>query len=223
MEEAHFLLAFTTGLTGSGHCIGMCGGLIAAFSLSPHGRKGGLPFQLFYHLGRITTYTLIGAGVGWLGSVIAYTDAFRQVSRIVLVGSDIFIIVVGLGTAGAFHSLNIMRLDFPGPMTWLTSATKALQNLPPMISALPLGLIMGYLPCGFLYAVAITAAQTASPITAATIMLGFGLGTVPALFLFGGTAGWLGERARTWMLRIAGLLVASMGVINLIKHLKMMA
>jgi hypothetical protein len=40
--------------------------------------------------------------------------------------------------------------------------------------------------------------------------------------LFGGAAHWLSGRARTWMLRVAGLLVAGMGGINLLEHLTMM-
>lgn len=223
MEITPFFLALTTGLAGSGHCIGMCGGLVAAFSLTPHGRRGGILFQLLYHLGRLTTYTLIGAAVGWLGSAIAYTDTFREVSRVVLIGSDLFIIVIGVGTLGAFSSLNIMRLDFPGPTTLFIAASRELRMLPPALSALPLGLLMGLLPCGFLYAVAITAAQSASPQSAALVMLGFGIGTVPALFLFGSATGWLGERARAWLLRLAGLMVAIMGIYNLFKHVAMLA
>jgi len=223
MADTQFFLALTTGLLGSGHCIGMCGGLVAAFSLTSQGRQGGLMFQTLYHFGRVITYSLIGLAVGWIGSAIAYADSFREISRIVLIGSDLFIIAIGLGTAGALHVLNIMRLDFPGPTVLFVNLSKRLRVLPPWLSALPLGLVMGLLPCGFLYAVAITAAQTASPTEACLIMLGFGLGTVPALFLFGGTAAWLGERARVWMLRTAGLLVAIMGAVNLVDHLRMLA
>ncbi|PLY01373.1 MAG: sulfite exporter TauE/SafE family protein [Desulfuromonas sp.] len=222
MSETHFLLALSTGLMGSGHCIGMCGGLIAAFSLSTPGRQGGLLFQTLYHLGRITTYSLIGLAAGAMGSAIAYTDSFREISRVVLVGSDLFIIVVGLGTAGTFKALNIMRLDFPGPTRLVTSVSRKLHRLPVSLAALPLGLVMGLLPCGFLYAVAITAAQTASMLEATLVMFGFGLGTLPALILFGGTTAWMGEHARVWMLRIAGLMVAIMGILNLIQHLQLM-
>ena len=54
------------------------------------------------------------------------------------------------------------------------------------------------------------------------MLLAFGLGTAPSLFFFGGAAHWLSGKARTWMLRSAGLVVAGMGVINLVKHLRMM-
>jgi sulfite exporter TauE/SafE len=222
MSDSLIYMAFVTGLLGTGHCIGMCGGLVSALSLSEAGRQGGWFFHLLYNLGRISTYTFIGAVVGWLGSALAYTDRFKMVTRSLLIGSDVFVILVGLGTAGLFAWLNVSKLDFPGPMKAMTLAVAGLRRLPPAISALPLGLLFGFIPCGYLYAVAITAAQSASVATGALMLFAFGLGTAPALLLFGGAAHWLSGRARTWMLRIAGLVVAGMGVINLIKHMRMM-
>lgn len=222
MSESLIYMAFITGLMGTGHCIGMCGGLVGALSLSEAGQKGGWLFHLLYNTGRITTYTFIGAVVGWLGSALAYTDKFKLVTRVLLLGSDLFVIFIGLGTAGLFAWLNFSKLDFPGPMQLMTRATGSLRRLPPALSALPLGLMFGFIPCGYLYAVAITAAQSASVVTGAAMMLAFGIGTAPSLFFFGSAAHWLSGRARSWMLRIAGLTVAGMGVINLIKHLRMM-
>ena len=222
MSDSLIYMAFVTGLLGTGHCIGMCGGLVSALSLSEAGRQGGWFFHLLYNLGRISTYTFIGAVVGWLGSALAYTDRFKMVTRSLLIGSDVFVILVGLGTAGLFAWLNVSKLDFPGPMKAMTVAVVGLRRLPPAISALPLGLLFGFIPCGYLYAVAITAAQSASVATGALMLFAFGLGTAPSLLLFGSAAHWLSGRARTWMLRIAGLVVAGMGVINLIKHMRMM-
>lgn len=222
MSDSLIYMAFVTGLLGTGHCIGMCGGLIGALSLSEAGKKGGWFFHLLYHAGRLTTYTFIGALVGWLGSALAYTDQFRMVTRSLLVGSDLFVILVGLGTAGAFTWINASKLDFPGPMRAMTAAVNRLRHLPPALAALPLGLLFGFIPCGYLYAVAITAAQSTSVATGALMLLAFGLGTAPSLLLLGGSAHWLSGRARIWMLRIAGLVVAAMGVVNLFRHLRMM-
>jgi sulfite exporter TauE/SafE len=222
MSESLIYMAFVTGLLGTGHCIGMCGGLVGALSLSEAGQKGGWLFHLLYNAGRITTYTIIGALVGWLGSALAYTDKFKAVTRSLLLSSDVFIILVGLGTAGLFSWLNASKLDFPGPMQVVARATTGLRKLPPALSALPLGLLFGFIPCGYLYAVAITAAQSASMATGALMLFVFGVGTAPALFFFGSAAHWVSGRARTWMLRVAGLVVAAMGVTNLLKHLKMM-
>lgn len=222
MSGSLISMAFITGLMGSGHCIGMCGGLVGALSLSEAGQKGGWLFHLLYNVGRITTYTFIGALVGWLGSAMAYTDQFRVITRSLLLASDLFVILVGLGTAGLYSWLNASRLDFPGPMQVMTSAVHDLRKLPPALAALPLGLLFGFIPCGYLYAVAITAAQSADVTTGALMLLAFGLGTSPSLLIFGSATHWLSGRARSWMLRIAGLLVAGMGVINLVRHLSLM-
>ena len=53
-------------------------------------------------------------------------------------------------------------------------------------------------------------------------MFAFGLGTAPSLFCFGTATQWLGAKARQWMLRTAGLLVALMGLYNLFRHLHLM-
>ncbi len=222
MDGPLISMAFVTGLLGTGHCIGMCGGLVGALSLSEAGRKGGWWFHLLYNAGRITTYTFIGALVGWLGSALAYTDRFKLVTRSLLLASDVFVILIGLGTAGLFAWLNVSRLDFPGPMQAMTFAVRRLRRLPPAFAALPLGLLFGFIPCGWLYQIAITAAQSASVVTGALMLLAFGLGTAPSLLLLGGTAHWMSGRARVWMLRTAGLVVAAMGGLNLFRHLHMM-
>ena len=162
--EPLYSMAFITGFLGSGHCLGMCGGIVTALSLSDGGQQGGPFFHLLYNSGRLFTYGLIGLLVGWLGSLMAYTKAFEGVSLWLLIASDLFIIVIGLGTAGAFQRLNIMQLEFRGPLQTLTRAVRQLRQLPNGFAALPLGLIFGFLPCGFLYAMAITAAQTAAPV-----------------------------------------------------------
>ena len=222
MIEPLIYMGFTTGLLGAGHCLGMCGSLVGALSLTATGRPGGWSFHLLYNAGRIATYTLIGALAGWLGSALAYADRFREVTRALLLASDLFIILVGLGTAGLFAGLSVARLDFPGPLRAMTRAVQHLRGWPAGLAALPLGLLFGLLPCGYLYAVAISAAQGGDPLLGALTMAAFGLGTAPSLLLFGGATQWLGTTARAWMLKTAGLLVAAMGVVNLVRHLRLL-
>jgi sulfite exporter TauE/SafE len=217
-----YSMALATGFLGSGHCLGMCGGLISALSIALAGRQQNLLFQGLYHLGRLVTYSLIGALVGWLGSVLAYANQFHGLMRLALVGSDCFIIVVGLGTAGLFHRLNVMGLNFPGPVQAITRASLVLIRRPSAFAALPLGLLMGFLPCGFLYSMIITATQTASLAKGSLTLLFFGLGTTPALFLFGSSIDWLSQQARSWMLRAAGCLVAAMGGYHLSQHITLL-
>jgi sulfite exporter TauE/SafE len=221
MNEPLITMALFTGLLGSGHCIGMCGGLVAALSLSDTGKRGGVFFQLLYNVGRIITYSGIGWLVGWLGSAFAYANTLAGLTRGLLIGSDLFVIIVVRFRAGVFSFLKIngMQLEFPGPVQKITRLVTKLNKMPPALSALPLGLIMGFLPCGFLYAMIIAAGQSASAANGALMMLSFGLGTLPALFLFGYTAHWLTARMRSLMLRWAGIMVALMGAYNLYRHL----
>jgi len=222
MIEPVFYMALTTGFLGSGHCIGMCGGLVTALAMATARQKGRILFQILYNIGRITTYTVAGAVLGYLGSVLAYTNLFHGAMRFALIGSDIFVIAIGLGSAGLFSRLNIMNMEFAAPARIVRRITLPLQKIPGFLAALPMGLAMGFLPCGFSYAMAMTAAQTASAATGALTMLFFGLGTAPALLLFGGAAQWLSIKARSRMLRCAGVMVAAIGAYNLIKHLEML-
>ncbi len=215
-----YSLALMTGLFGSAHCIGMCGGIVTALSLTTDGRSSGLLFHLLYNIGRTMTYGLIGLVVGGLGSALAMSGSYQQVTLGLLIFSDILVILIGLGSIGLFRRINIMALEFAGPVQSLTRAVNGLRRLPPALSALPLGLLFGFLPCGLLYAMAITAAGSADPFRGAVTMIAFGLGTLPALFLVGGTAQWF-SRKRNWMLKGAGLLVALMGCYNLVRHLTM--
>ena len=112
-----------------------------------------------------------------------------------------------------------MQLEFPGPVRQITGAVARLRKLPPTLSSLPLGITMGFLPCGFLYAMILAAAQSAGAMSGAMMMLAFGLGTMPVLFLFGSTANLLTARMRSRMLSLAGLLIALMGAYNLYRHL----
>ena len=216
-----YTLAFTTALFGSGHCIGMCGGLVTALGLSSDGRRAGLSFHLLYNLGRTLTYTSIGLAVGWVGSAMVYKQSLHGITRYLLLGSDILVILAGLGTAGLFSWFNLTRFEFGGPIRSLTKATRRIRKLPPAASALPLGLLFGFLPCGFLYAMILCAAQSADIFTGGGIMLAFGLGTLPSLFVVGSAAHLIGHSKRVGMFRIAGVLVALMGSYNLYRHLRM--
>lgn len=233
MIDPIYPMALMTGFLGSGHCLGMCGGLISALSLAHVRQHQAVLFHGLYQGGRIITYTLVGALVGWLGSVLAYANRFHSLMRLALVGSDLLVITVGLGTVVLFHRWNLLHFDLPGPGRLISRAVRALTGPLPLrpdgghlprstYTALPLGLLMGFLPCGFSYAMAITAAQSASLTTGALTMLCFGVGTAPALLLFGCTVHWLSLRAREGMIRGAGLMVALMGIYHLRHHIALL-
>lgn len=218
MIDPLYTMALATGFLGSGHCLGMCGGMVAALSLA-WGGQSGVGFHLLYNCGRLLTYTLIGIIVGWFGALFAYTEALHGVARYVLLGSDLLVIVIGLGTAGVLGRLGGRWLQGGKTGCLLTAGVRHLRRFPALVAALPLGMAMGFLPCGFLYAMVLTAAQSSGPERGGLTMLAFGLGTAPALLFFGGAAGWLSATARQRMLQAAGVMVVLMGAINLYRHL----
>lgn len=213
-------LAFMTGLLGSGHCLGMCGGLVAACAMTAGRGPAGIFFQLSYHAGRLCTYAVIGAVVGALGSTLAVTEA-SGVTRVILIASDLFVIVVGVASTRLLPLPNFLDSGHAGTSGLFAAAVRHLGALPPQLRGFPLGLLLGWLPCGFVYALALTAAQSGTAVLGALTMFAFGLGTVPALFLFGSTAQWFSNNVRVALLRVAGGLVAAMGVIHLFRHVKM--
>lgn len=221
MIDPIYSIVLSTAFLGSGHCIGMCGPIVAAFSLSGQAKGKGFVFHVFYNAGRLTTYCIIGIIAGWLGSLLNTTEMFSMVSHSILLLTDFFIIAIGLTTAGVFARISFLRLEFPGAIQAMTGSVARLQKLPVVFSAFPIGMIMGFLPCGFLYAIALGAAGRGSPVEGGLIMLVFGVGTLPSLFLFGSTVHWLTTKARREMLRWAGLMVVGMGCYNLYHHIKL--
>lgn len=215
---------FLAGLLSAGHCLGMCGGLVSAFSFTAPGRASavaGLLFNLFYHGGRLTTYIGLGWLAGTLGSSLRMEQVAQTVARPVLLTTDLFIILVGLGTLGLFPALNVFKLEKvagAGPLTRLAAAARA---IPGPLAGLPLGLLMGFLPCGIVYVMLLMAAQTTDGTQGASFMLRFGLGTAPALLLLGLTAHRLRGAKFARLLKGAGLLMVVMGVTQLYRHLLM--
>jgi len=219
MIDPVYSIVFTTALLGSGHCIGMCGPIVAALSLSKPVRDQGVLFHLLYNAGRITTYVFIGVIAGWVGSLLNRTQTFSLVSQVILVLADLFVIAIGLRTTGLFRQLAFIRLEIPGSTGIMTKAVTHLRVLPSMAAAYPIGLVMGFLPCGFLYAIALAATGKGSAIEGGMIMLAFGFGTLPAMLLFGSAVQWLSGTIRTELLRWAGLMVVFVGSYNLYQHI----
>lgn len=219
MIDPIYSIVFTTAFLGSGHCIGMCGPLVAALSLSDSECRHGFLFHLFYNIGRLTTYVMIGILAGWVGSLLSESRSFTLASHALLFLADLFVVLIGLRTTGLIRGLENIRLELPGSIRAMTRSVKKLQRLPSVLAGFPIGLIMGFLPCGFLYAIALAAAGRGSVIQGGLIMLAFGIGTFPAVLLFGSAVQWLTSSMRAELLRWAGFMVVTIGLYNGYRHL----
>jgi len=218
LTELSYLAAFTVGLLGGVHCIGMCGGIVGAltFGLPQEQRRqisAMLPYQLAYNLGRIASYTLAGAIMGALGMLIAELMPVYYAQRALLAIAGIFMVLLGLYLSGWWMVLN--RLEAVGGRLWRRIEPLG-RRLFPVRSpgqALLVGLLWGWIPCGLVYSMLVTAVSTGSALEGAALMLAFALGTLPTLMTIGVLTGAAAHLTRSPMPRkIAGVLVMLFGV-----------
>jgi sulfite exporter TauE/SafE len=95
-----YIEIFLIGLLGSMHCIGMCGGFVAMYSLKKPAAQASLPYHALYNLGRVTTYSLLGGALGLIGSFGAYIGKLRGVPGAVLLIAGSLMILMGMNIAG---------------------------------------------------------------------------------------------------------------------------
>ena len=214
MSAAIFGAVFLTGLLGGVHCAGMCGGIVAA--LSGQHSPGRWQLHLGYSLGRIASYAFAGALAGAVGSLGLLLDGVLPVQIVLYVLANLMLILLGLYLAGV--SGVAARLEGIGSWLWQRIQPYARSLLPAdtMPRAVGLGLLWGWLPCGLVYGILLSAMLSGDPLNGAAIMLAFGLGTLPNL-LFAGLA-WrrVSGISRARPVRIAaGGLVLGFGVYGL--------
>lgn len=186
METVNILSIISIAFLGSfGHCIGMCGGIVLAYSTIKIDPKSSKVSQstahLLYSLGRVFTYSILGAIFGALGGVVTFSNTANGVLLIV---AGIAMVLAGLSLMGKIKFLTLIEHSFSSS-SFYKNMFKSVLNSKSNFSFFTLGMLNGLLPCGFVYFFAITAASTASPLYGALVMAIFGLSTIPAMFSLG--------------------------------------
>lgn len=209
------IAALLMGFFGSPHCLGMCGGLVAAFGLSmkdasPAKRRG---LVATYHLGRLLSYASLGLIAGLVGTtLLAPMMVGNNIPRILL---GLVLVFVGMTMLGAPFLSKLERL---GMRFWqaLGPLRKRVFPLNTFPRALAAGLLWGFLPCGLVYGALLIAVVGHNPLTGAVLMFAFGLGTVPMLVATHETVGWLRNhinRLRLRQINGAIMMVSGLAVI----------
>ena len=176
------LSAFIIGVLGSGHCLGMCGGITTMLtSAIDQNSKPKLKRWLvvFYHLGRISSYTFIGVIVALTSSFLIRTLGFPLI--LLNIVAAVFLILLGLYLGQWLMWLT--QVEKLGKLLWQHIAPFSKQVIPVnnKRKAFGLGLLWGWLPCGLVYSTLTWALASGNALTGGLIMLFFGLGTLPAL------------------------------------------
>lgn len=216
MPELSIISAFLVGLLGGGHCVGMCGGIVSAVSLTLPGQQPRLPYLLAYNGGRIASYTAAGVLAGLLGASGYLLEHVLPVQKILYAVASLMLVVLGLYLAGWWQG--VLVLEKAGGLLWqrLQPLSKQLLPLRSPPQAFALGLLWGWLPCGLVYSVLVAALATGSALHGGLLMLAFGLGTLPTLLAMGMAAVRLKALLQNiWVRRGSGLLVLGFGLLGL--------
>ncbi len=209
-----YLLAFTTGLLGGfGHCLGMCGPLVASYSLHAGITRSRVFPHLIYNAGRITTYSFIGSFMGLTGTFLNTAGRIAGIQNIAAMLTGILMIVMGLSITGLLKGINFIERYNSSVLR----AANVVLETDSVWRYYPLGLLLGLLPCGLSYSVFIGAAGTGGLLRGMFYVFCFGLGTVPALLLFGVVMSYLSGKIRSWLYRASGIVVTISGIYFLVK------
>ncbi|QWD98125.1 sulfite exporter TauE/SafE family protein [Polynucleobacter sp. MG-5-Ahmo-C2] len=188
MLTSSLLLAVFLGALVSGwHCALMCGGIAAAIERpapleSPLRPKSELFYlQLVMHLGRVTTYVILGAIAAWVG-VVVWQQNIIPIQRPLFAFTSLILIWMGLRLLRLGKSEGLLGGK------WLSVKiagywAKYLGQMASGPSRWFSGMLWGLVPCGLVYSVLPLAFLSGDVTTGAALMLAFGLGTLPNLLL----------------------------------------
>lgn len=235
------LTALTTGLLGSLHCLGMCGGVsgtvaLASASAADSSRRP-VPVAvvtaapatfaaeinvLAFNAGRIGSYAIAGAIAGTVGGALGGIGQAGVISETLTVRTALFvfanlmIIFTGLYLMGLPQLL--APLERMGGHLWrhVSPLTRKLLPLRSPAHAALFGMVWGWIPCGMVYAMLLGAIGAGSAGGGMATMFAFGVGTLPVML----ATGWAAGSMRRWtrhprVRQVAGATVVVLGIIGL--------
>jgi uncharacterized protein len=217
MFIGNLALAFITGLISSfGHCLGMCGGIVAIYSarqpalatIGDHRpsllTRVGLLLPL--HVGRMITYTFFGALIGFAGSLLEQVGGLVGWQGVFSILVGLVMVLIALSLMGVLPPIEVALASVAGAASPLKRMRGRFSQRS-LWGTVSLGMLWGLLPCGLVFAMLVVAAGTQTLWGGALTMLAFGLGTIPTLLGFGLAANLLSPRLRGRLQLFAGLVI----------------
>ena len=223
------VLPFVTGLISSlGHCLGMCGGLVAVYSArraAVSNATGVRPTIIArigalvpLHAGRIMTYAVLGGLIGLVGSLLDKAGSSVGWQGVFSIVVGVAMIVVALSLLRVLPPIEVALASITGSAS-PARHMRALSEKRSLVASCGLGVLWGFLPCGLVFAMLVVAAGTHTAWGGSLTMLAFGLGTVPTLLGFGLVANLVGPRLRGRLQSLAGALILLFAVQTILRGL----
>ncbi len=202
-QKIGYWMIFFIGFLVSFHCVGMCGGLVVAYSIKS---KKGYQSHLQYNLGRLISYSVIGGILGGLGSFFGVNPFFTGIITLV---AGFFMLLMGLSLLTNFAWLEKVKLRTPAFIArFLYNQRYAGKPKGPFV----IGIFNGFMPCGPLQAMQIYALASGSIITGALSMGVYALGTVPLMFGLGSFISLISQDKIKQVMKFSGVLVIVLGL-----------
>jgi uncharacterized protein len=208
--------AFTIGLIGSLHCVGMCGPIVVALPLGHKSLIDRSVGGLLYNLGRTITYGAMGGLFGLLGKGIGMAG-FQQWASI-LMG---VVMILGVLFPFLFRAQQGSQPTQNRVTYTIVQRLKALFGNHSKHNLLIIGLLNGLLPCGLVYVAIAGAIQTGDVVMGILFMIAFGFGTIPLLLTVSLAGQMVGAQARKRLARVIPAFVVILGIVFILRGMSL--
>jgi sulfite exporter TauE/SafE len=218
-SPSSLLVVLVVGLTaGISTCMALVGGLILGIS-ARHSEKHpeATPAQkfrphLFFNLGRIVSYALLGGIIGLIGKAFQFSGLTLGLLTVIV---GIVMLTLGIQLTEIFPKISSAHFTLPAGLAKLLGIKKSQDKEYSHFDSIATGALTFFLPCGFTQAMQLYAMTTGSFWHGAAIMGIFALGTAPGLLSIGGLTSFIKGAFAKNFFRFAGLLVVTLALLNI--------
>lgn len=210
-----FYAAFLMGLMGSLHCLGMCGPIAFALPVRTNVLYVKILKYGLYNIGRVATYTILGALIGIVGKGFAFAGMQQTLS----IAAGVVIIFSAVLTYVSVHTFEMSSIT-NSIRSRLKSSFQFYFQKKGYTALFMLGLLNGLLPCGMVYMAMLAALAGGSSLSGAVFMTGFGLGTVPMMFAVCLTGNVIGMKWKSYVYKAVPVLTVLIGVLLILRGMQ---
>lgn len=210
------LSGLALGFLGSLHCIGMCGPIALALPSQSKSKLGFYSGRLLYNLGRVITYSIMGLIIGLIGQKINLAG-YQQIVSVIL-GIGILIAVI---LPSRFKNYLVKLKPVQTVTKILQSSIGVLFRKGGQSSLFAIGVLNGFLPCGFVY-VALAGAVAIGDVEKSVLFMAlFGIGTIPAMFSASIVTNLFGQNFRKKIHRAIPVFASVLAIIFILRGLNL--
>ncbi|MEK6899616.1 MAG: sulfite exporter TauE/SafE family protein, partial [Nanoarchaeota archaeon] len=197
-------------------CLAVAGGLLLSVSAKFNERNPNASSwqkfkpHIFFNVGRVLSYTILGGAIGALGSVLTLSSG---ASGIITIIASILMIIMGLQLLGIFPWLNKLQIKMPKFLAHKVYDAESGNSS--KIAPFLFGASTFFLPCGFTQALQLYVLGKGSFLTGALTMLAFSIGTLPSLMSIGAFSSFTKGNIQRYFTTFAAVLVIILGAVNL--------